>query len=307
MTVIEIASGLVIPEGPIAFPDGRVLVVEVLAGRVSLIGEDRRRTTLCEPGGGPNGAAVGPDGRVFICNNGGFSLQSFVGLYTGAAPDATAIVPPNGRIEAIDLKSGKVEVIYRKCAGEPLVGPNDLVFDRHGGFYFTDTGRFWGAWRPPSWLYYARADGKEITRVAGPFHMLNGVGLSPDEATLYVAESQVNFLWAFDVLAPGQLKTASGRSAGARLVYHGDGLGFDSLAVDAGGHICVACAGKGKIARISPDGQATFFDVPGGGMPTNICFGGADLRTAYVTVGQAGTLIAFPWPVPGHPLNFLNR
>ena len=67
----EITSGLQFPEGPIAMNDGSVLVVEIKRGTLTRVTPDGTKEVVAETGGGPNGAAIGPDGMVYICNNGG--------------------------------------------------------------------------------------------------------------------------------------------------------------------------------------------------------------------------------------------
>src|SRR5499426_2376321 len=121
-----LASGLQFPGGPIALPDGNVLLVEIKRGTLTRIGADGTVTVVAKTGGGPNGAAIGPDGKVYVCNNGGFEWHE-VGpfLLPGDQPADYS----GGRIERIDLASGAVETLYRECAGNPLRGPNDLVFD----------------------------------------------------------------------------------------------------------------------------------------------------------------------------------
>src|SRR5262245_61113814 len=134
----ELASGLRFPEGPVALPDGSVLVVEIARGTLTRIGKDGRATVVAQPGGGPNGAAVGPDGRVYVANDGGsFTWHDLGGL---TVPGPTPPEHRGGRIERIDLDTGKVEVLYDACDGRRLIGPNDLVFDSTGGFWFTDHG-----------------------------------------------------------------------------------------------------------------------------------------------------------------------
>ena len=68
----EIATGLQFPEGPIALPDGDVLLVEIARGTLSRVRPNGRVEVVTKTGGGPNGAAMGPDGACYICNNGGF-------------------------------------------------------------------------------------------------------------------------------------------------------------------------------------------------------------------------------------------
>ena len=90
-----------------------------------------------------------------------------------------------------------------------LKGPNDIVFDRNGGFYFTDLGKTRHRDRDQGGVYYAKADGSRIVEVAHPILTPNGIGLSPDERTLYVAETEGGRLWAFDIAAPGVIDAAA--------------------------------------------------------------------------------------------------
>ena len=134
----EIASGLRFPEGPVALPGGDVLVCEIAAGRITRIAPDGARTVAAETGGGPNGAALGPDGRLWVCNNGGMEWFDRDGKLfpIGCARDYEG-----GSIQRINLETSAVETVWRDCEGEPLKGPNDLVFDRTGGLWFTDNGK----------------------------------------------------------------------------------------------------------------------------------------------------------------------
>ncbi len=104
-----------------------------------------------------------------------------------------------GSIQRVDLVSGKVETVFDKCGEHPLKGPNDLVFDRHGGLWFTDLGKRRARDMDVGAFYYIKPGAKEI--VEGGFGMLpaNGIGLSPDENTVYVAETPTARLWAFDL------------------------------------------------------------------------------------------------------------
>ena len=151
---------------------------------------------LAEPGGGPNGAAIGPDGKVYVCNNGGFQWHESEGLlYPGDQPGDYE----TGRIERIDIDSGEVEVLYDACDGRRLCGPNDIVFDRHGGFWFTDHGKTRPHERDRTGVFYAQPDGSSIEQKIFPLEAPNGIGLSPDERTLYVAETTTGRLWAWDL------------------------------------------------------------------------------------------------------------
>ncbi len=293
-----IATGLCFPEGPVAMRDGSVVLVEIERQTVSRVAPDGTTTVLARTGGGPNGMAVGPDGAFYVCNNGGFSWRLEMNLFRPAAQAANYV---SGRIERVDPKTGAVTVLYDRCGEHRLCGPNDIVFDSHGGFYFTDLGKTRARDRDNGGVYYALADGSKIVPVAYPVVTPNGIGLSPDEKVLYVAETENARLWAFDIAEPGVVKKQGWPSPhGGRLVA---GLGgfqrFDSLAVEASGNICVATLITGAISVIAPDGRLVRSVPMPDPVTTNICFGGPDLRTAYVTLSGTGQLVALDWPEPG--------
>ncbi len=302
MEIRTLAEGLLFPEGPVAMADGSVILVEIAAGAVTRIAADGTRTVVATPGGGPNGAAVGPDGKCYVANNGGFEWATVGGL---RRPTVQARDYVTGRIERIDLATGAVEWLYRACGDYPLKGPNDLVIDKAGGIYFTDLGKGRARDMDRGGVYYATPDGSHIAELAYPMVTPNGIGLSPDETVLYVAETEAARLWAFPIEAPGVLKKEPGPAPhGGRLVA---GMGgyqrFDSLAVQADGRICVASLVNGGITVISPDGRHVEHHKMPDPITTNICFGGPDMRTAYITLAGTGRLVAVDWPSPGLKLN----
>jgi gluconolactonase len=302
MEIHTVADGLDFPEGPVALADGSVVLVEIAAGRVSRVSRDGKKTVVASPGGGPNGAAIGPDGKCYVCNNGGFEWHVEAGH---KRPILQARDYRGGRIERIDLATGAVESLYHVAGEVALKGPNDLVFDRQGGFYFSDLGKVRAREMDRGAVYYAMADGSKITEVAYPMVTPNGVGLSPDEKTLYVAETEPGRLWAFDIVEPGVLRKEPWPSPhGGRLVAGVGGYQrFDSLALDAEGRICVATLINGGITVISPDGRHVEHHPMPDPMTTNICFGGPDLKTAFITLSWTGRLVAVDWPAPGLRLN----
>src|SRR6476469_8254282 len=96
----EIASGLAFPEGPVMLPDGAMLVVEIAKGCVTRIDRNGRKSIVATPGGGPNGAAFGPGGHLYICNNGGFAWET---VEDRLMPARQADDYSGGRIERIDV------------------------------------------------------------------------------------------------------------------------------------------------------------------------------------------------------------
>ncbi len=130
--------------------------------------------------------------------------------------------------------------------------------------------------------------------------------MSPDERTVYVADTEAARLWAFDVAAPGVIRKQGFPSPhGGRLVAGLPGFArFDSLAVQTNGDICVATLVAGCITVIAPDGRILRQVAMPDTHPTNLCFGGPDLRTAYVSLSETGRLGALDWPEPGLRLNF---
>jgi gluconolactonase len=293
-----IASGLRFPEGPVALPDGSVLVVEIEGARLLRIQAGRAPQVVAELGGGPNGAALGPDGHCYVCNNGGFSWRTDAGFTRPTGPKAGYA---GGAIQRVDLASGAVETLYTHCDGEPLHGPNDIVFDGQGGFWFTDFGKFFEDRYLRGGVFYARTDGSLVRRVAHPVLTPNGIGLSPDGRTLYVAETETSRLWSYPVEGPGQVGLEAWPSPnGGRLLHGLPGYQrFDSLAVEEGGNICVATLVRGGIHVFSPAGELLEFHEAPEGYCTNICFGGADRRTAFITLSGTGQLLAARWPRPG--------
>jgi gluconolactonase len=299
-----IADGLEFPEGPVAMPDGSLLIVEIARGTITRVGADGKKSIAMELPGGPNGLARGPDGAIYVCNNGGFLFQNLDGLMRvkPGTPEGYA----GGWIERVDLGTGERRVLYTRCGEHNLVGPNDIVFDRHGGFYFTDYGKFYPRYRTNGGLYYAQPDGSRIVEVVYPLISPNGVGLSPDESVLYAAETETGRLWAFDLIEPGKAKRhVSQAPHGGRLVCGLPGYQrFDSLAVDADGNICVATLASGCISVISPKGEVVNQVATGDPMTTNICFGGKDLKTAFITLSGRGQVVTMEWNRPGLALNF---
>ena len=273
-----IADGLAFPEGPVVMADGSVIVVESLGGRITRCWNGRKET-LCAIGDGPNGGAIGPDGALYVCNNGGIGPQYF------ARSDRV------GRIERVDLATGRFERVYEACDGRPLSAPNDLVFDADGNLWFTDFGRLETHGKQFGGLYCARPDGSAIVRIKDRATSYNGVGLAPDMRTVYVADTIEARIYAFErrlvEQQPRFVATVPGK------------VSLDSLALTAAGNLCVATIGDaGAISTVTPDGRVSSI-ATGDRVTTNIAFGGGDMRDAFITYSMQGKLVKMRWPEPG--------
>ncbi|HEY2662116.1 MAG TPA: SMP-30/gluconolactonase/LRE family protein [Caulobacteraceae bacterium] len=297
-----VAEGLQFPEGPIAMNDSSVVLVEIKRQTLSRVTPDGRIEVIAELGGGPNGAAIGPDGAVYVCNNGGFQWTDRPDGIT--APHGKPADYAGGSIQRVDLATGAVTSVYTACDGRPLRGPNDIVFDREGGFWFTDLGKSDGDSMHLGHLLYAKPDGSMIRRVREGMITPNGVGLSPDQGTVYVAETHTSRVWAFDIASPGEIRQPPDLWTPGRVLGPLPGYQLlDSLAVEAGGKVCAATIVNGGITAFDPKGGTEHFAFPDP-IVTNICFGGADMRTAWVTASGTGKLYKSRWPRPGLKLNF---
>ncbi|CCM80272.1 SMP-30/gluconolactonase/LRE family protein [Rhizobium mesoamericanum] len=299
----KVASGLDFPEGPISLSDGSIILVEIKRQTLTRIDSSGQIDRIAHLGGGPNGAAIGPDGKVYVCNNGGYR---WIDLGDGiTADDGAATDYKTGSIQRADLRSGVVELLYDSCDGVPLRGPNDIVFDSYGGFWFTDIGKLMQHYRFHGGIYYALADGSRINRAEVRVTTPNGIGLSPDGCTLYVAETITGRLWSFEIEEPGVLRGHPELPPTRPLATLTRNQLCDSLAIQANGKICVATLNSGGISVIDPaTSEIVFYDVPAEPYVTNICFGGPDMRDAYITASGRGNLFRARWPDAGLSLNY---
>jgi len=196
----------------------------------------------------------------------------FVADYTGHA------------ILRVDPKTRKVDVF----AHEPSMNqPNDIAISGDGTLWASDpnwaksTGQVWRVDR----------DGK-VTRVATDMGTTNGIEVSPDGKILYVNETVQRNVWAFTIQRDGSL-TAK------RLLIQFPDFGMDGMRCDVDGNLYITRHGKGTVAVVSPAGKVLQEIDVLGKMPTNICFGGPDGRTAYVTEAEQGRLVQFRTDRPG--------
>ncbi|MGA1362001.1 MAG: SMP-30/gluconolactonase/LRE family protein [Ilumatobacteraceae bacterium] len=297
-----VTTGLRFPEGPVAMPDGSVVLTEMFGRCLTRVAADGSKTTVAEIDGLPNGLAVGPDGFLYLCNNGGAFTPLEMGglLYPGEFDPAQYV---GGRIQRVNPDTGEVQDLYTHCGDTPLRAPNDLVFDAHGGFWFTDHGIRHHRNSDRTGIYYATADGSHIEEVVFPVDSPNGIGLSPAGDRVYWAETHTGRVFQRVIESPGRVGPITPDVPYVLCGLPGYQL-FDSLAVDGDGNICVATLVNGGITVISPAGEVIDFVATDDRITTNICFGGPDMRTAWITVSSTGRLLRMQWPRPGLRLNW---
>ena len=291
--VDRLAEGLMFPEGPAIGPDGVLYVTEIAGQRISTITEDGTVSTFSDTGGGPNGAAFNPQGELVVANNGGRWPTDVPSTSQASEPEYG-----NGSIQTINAE-GDVHSNLSEVEGVSLNSPNDLCFDSHGGYYFTDPewSGLVGGDRDGGPVCYVNAEG-EASRVASNIAFPNGLGVRGDGKVLIVCESLTGMLLSYRIEGPGILseEPKANGMIGRRSVP-------DGFCFDASGRIIVAGHGSNNLFVL--DGQdgrpIQVVELPDMG-PTNCCFGGKDFRTLFVTSSDQGYVYAIDWPTEGMPL-----
>lgn len=271
-----------------ALDDGSVLIPEIESGNVVRVSPEGQINIVARCGGGCNGSALGPDGHLYVCNDGGLGFKTVDGI---RFPFELAPGNEGGTLQRVNITTGEVDDVYTHCDGQRLGGLNDIVFDTTGRFYFVDTGS--GAIR------YATIDGTDIRTVADGMSIPNGFGLSPDGKQAFASETYTRHIFRWDVAASGDLTNKT-------CIYTATEHGFDGLCIDGAGHVCASNLEASGVSIIAPDGTLVgTVTVPEyDSYVTNICFGGPEGRTAYITSAGRGALYATEWAYPGLRLNF---
>ncbi len=165
--------------------------------------------------------------------------------------------------------------------------PNDLAMMADGTLYASDP-----KWKNDTGQVWRIDKNGTAKRVAENMGTSNGLDASPDGKTLYVNESVQRNVWAFTIASDGSLTDK-------RLLKKFDDHGFDGMRCDVDGNLYITRHGKGTVVKLSPKGEVLKEIDVLGPMPSNICFGGADGRTAYVTEVKRRRLVQFRVDRPG--------
>ena len=256
-----LARGLKFPEGPVLSLDSRTLyAVNVQSGAISRLDLKTKALTYAwvtlPEGGRGNGMTLGPDGALYVADVG------------------------RKLIARISLLDGKVTTVVNKApGGGAFRGPNDLIFDKEGGIYFTDPDGSWD--KPIASVYYVAPKTHAVSLVADGMQFPNGLVLSADEKTLFVAESPLHWITAITL------------AGGAKRVFCVTGTvgGGDGMRLGRDGFLYAAIYGEGVIAKVSMMGEVVHrYDVQVGKHPTNLCFA-PDQKSLYVTETDTNTII----------------
>lgn len=273
----QLAATLTFTEGPTVAPDGSVYFTEVVNQRIMKLGTDGQLSVFRENSNVANGLLFDPEGRLIACEGATFQRP---GVKVSGIP----------RVTRTDMKTGQIEVLADSFEGKPLTGPNDVTIDSKGRLYFTELG---GAA-----VYRIDAPGKIARILAAPdVQNPNGIQISPDDRTLYLVEANqaqggARLIRAYDLQADGSV---------TNMRVHFDfspGRSADGMSIDAEGNLWAAAGlnqrrgtsetldTKCGVHVISPQGRRIQFIPIVEDTITNTAFGGADMKTLYITAGK---------------------
>jgi gluconolactonase len=280
-----LCDGLAFPEGPSFDGAGNLYVAEIAAGCVTRITPDGGKRTFAKLGGGPNGTAFGPDGHLYVMNNGGLTFAN--GRPSGIPSDNHG-----GRIDRV-APDGSFETLYTEFEGRTLQAPNDIAFDVEGGFYFTDSQHGTRQSRPPGMIYYCVPEARTIALAAAGLSLPNGIAVSPDGRWVIAVETIPRLVVRFPIARRGAL--------GEKEVVCTlpEGCLPDGIALDTEGNVVCAGLGLGIVIAVGKDGREVRRIKMACTDPTNLAFGGTNGRTLFVTEGVLGRIAMIGWPVPG--------
>ncbi|MBN1851936.1 MAG: SMP-30/gluconolactonase/LRE family protein [Pirellulales bacterium] len=249
-----LADGFQFTEGPASDADGNVLFTDQPNDRILKWSLDGKLSTFLEPCGRSNGLCFDTNGNLWCCAD------------------------EKNELWQID-PSGKVTVVVKEYQTKRLNGPNDLWIDPKGGVYFTDPFYKRSYWkRGPKeqdgeCVYYLDADRKRFVRVADDLIQPNGLIGTPDGKILYISDIRAKKTYAYTIESDGML-------AGKRLFCE---LGSDGMTIDDAGNVYLTGEGVTIFDRSGKQIQHIHVDAP---WTANVCFGGKDRRTLFITASQ---------------------
>ena len=299
----KVGLGVERPEDVVVGKDGRVFVSDHRCS-VAEIHPDGSLTRMGPSGGAPNGINMDAEGRILIANFGIYDQQP-------------------GPLERFDPSTGRHETLVAEIGGRRLTSSNYPVLDGTGTIWCSHS--TWApTWpealdgRPDGFIFALRPDGSaEI--VASGLRFANGLALSADERWLFCAQTSGADVLRFEVLPGGTL--GEGERYGPRLGQstfgdaqadgppidlQGDPGYTDGVGLDADGNLWVCLPAANKIVAITPSGVVATVVADAGGdtldHPTNVAWGGADLKDLYIGSLRAGYVLKGRSPVAGQPL-----
>ncbi|OQW96306.1 MAG: hypothetical protein BWK77_05340 [Verrucomicrobia bacterium A1] len=300
-------SGLIVKNGMRLGVVGAVALLQAAtasAGLGALVAPDAQPAVLGSGYGFCEGPAADGAGNVYFSDGRTNAIHRYtpgkpVALFTGDSFDANGMMfNANGelvvcegaafRVVAIDVKSGRRRVLAGGGTTREFNEPNDLAVDRQGGFYFTDP-NYRHRGQPPvrkEDVYHVSPDGA-VTCVSTVCKKPNGILLSPDGRTLYVADNGGKCIYRYDVTGPGRLANEK--------MWIDLGAGPDGLTLDARGNLYVACGPVGVKVH-APDGSPLGILAPGV-YASNVVFGGPDFKTLFIT--SKDKFLGLPMKVEG--------
>ena len=286
------AEKLPAPEGPVVAPNGWIMNVcsfvpqdtswprnaaDITATHISRPLETITVFNTSRGGvtGIPAALAFGPDGCLYVTDEGHRSIVR---------------VTPDG--EQADFIS--------HYQSQRLNGPNDLCFDPDGSLFFTDP---WGSSleKPIGSVYGYDWQSGALHQIHTGLAFPNGILVG--NGRVYAAETLTNKIWVYDVVGPGQAENIRGFCRLPDLKVK-NLTGPDGMAFDVEGNIYCATVGVGFVYVFDPEGTLIESIPTGGVRPTNVCFGGLDHDTLFVTIDDLGTMITYQNPIKGYRLPF---
>lgn len=273
-----VATGIRFAEGPTWCPDGTLACTSVADGTVVRVHPDTGCVeTVAVVGGGANAAVVASDGGFVVTQNGGVDYAA-TGLRLDPMPEYAPVTPAIQRVDG----RGRVTTL----ADDGFLAPNDLVVAADGTLWFTDPPHHPPPPEPVGRVHTMASDGRTRVTHRG-FTYCNGIALEPDGTPVVVEGTGLARL-----LPAGQREWIVERVASTAA---------DGFCVDADGRFYVAVTSGHGVVVLDPAGtELDFLPIPGGGITTNCCFGGPELRTLFATDGLPGQVVAWEgMPTPG--------